>query len=153
VNVPKNLILACGLAAAIVSAATVAPGARALPANAAATSEPQAATTARTLKALDYRRAGSSVNIYFVPTDQASGASGTAKVQTKANRIQIDARFTGLPDSSKFGLEYLTYVLWAISPQGRAVNLGEVINKNGNAQLKASVDMQTFGMIVTAEPY
>ena len=50
-------------------------------------------------------------------------------------------------------LEYLTYVLWAISPQGRAVNLGEVINKNGNAQLKASVDMQTFGMIVTAEPY
>ena len=74
-------------------------------------------------------------------------------MQSKANRIQIDAKFTGLPDSSKFGLEYLTYVLWAISPQGRAVNLGEVVNKNGNAQLKASVDMQTFGMIVTAEPY
>ncbi len=153
-NVPKNLILAFGLAAAMVSAATVAPGARALPGKAAAASDPQAAaTTARTLKALDYRRAGSSATIYFVATDQASGASGTAKVQSKANRIQIDARFTGLPDSSKFGLEYLTYVLWAISPQGRAVNLGEVINKNGNAQLKASVDMQTFAMIVTAEPY
>jgi outer membrane protein OmpA-like peptidoglycan-associated protein len=149
VNVPKNLLLACGLAAAIVSAATVAPHARALP----AAHSPQTATTARSLKAIDYRRAGSSVNIFFVATDQASGASGTAKVQSKANRIQIDARFTGLPDSSKFGLEYLTYVLWAISPQGRAVNLGEVINKNGNAQLKASVDMQTFGMIVTAEPY
>ncbi len=153
-NVPKNLLLACGLAAAMVSAATVAPGARALPANTVAASDPQAAaTTARTLKALDYRRAGSSATIYFVATDQASGASGTAKVQSKANRIQIDARFTGLPDSSKFGLEYLTYVLWAISPQGRAVNLGEVINKNGNAQLKASVDMQTFAMLVTAEPY
>jgi len=149
VNVPKNLILACGLAVAIVSAATVAPRLLALPAS----PTPQTATTARSLKALDYRRAGSSVNIYFVPTDQASGASGTAKVQSKANRIQIDAKFTGLPDSSKFGLEYLTYVLWAISPQGRAVNLGEVISKNGNAQLKASVDMQTFGMIVTAEPY
>jgi outer membrane protein OmpA-like peptidoglycan-associated protein len=149
VNVPKNLILACGLAAAMVSAATVAPRARALPAAA----RPQTATTARSLKALDYRRAGSSVTIYFVGSDQASGASGSAKVQSKSNRIQIDAKFTGLPDSSKFGLEYLTYVLWAISPQGRAVNLGEVINKNGNAQLKASVDMQTFGMIVTAEPY
>jgi outer membrane protein OmpA-like peptidoglycan-associated protein len=149
VNVPNNLILACGLAVAMVSAATVAPRLLALPASPA----PQTATTSRSLKALDYRRAGSSVNIYFAPTDQASGAAGTAKVQSKANRIQIDAKFTGLPDSSKFGLEYLTYVLWAISPQGRAVNLGEVISKNGNAQLKASVDMQTFGMIVTAEPY
>jgi len=153
VNVPKNLVLACGLAAAMVSAASVAPRAQALPAHARAASDPQTGTTARSLKALDYRRAGSSVTIYFVPTDQASGASGSAKVQTKANRIQIDARFTGLPDSSKFGLEYLTYVLWAISPQGRAVNLGEVVNKNGNAQLKASVDMQTFAMLVTAEPY
>lgn len=152
-NVPKNLLLACGLAVAMVSAATVAPSARAVPAHPAAAGEPQATTTARSLKALDYRRAGSSATIYFVATDQASGASGSAKVQSKANRIQIDARFTGLPDSSKFGLEYLTYVLWAISPQGRAVNLGEVINKNGNAQLKASVDMQTFAMIVTAEPY
>lgn len=152
-NVPKNLVLACGLAAAMVSAASVAPRAQALPAHARAASDPQTGTTARSLKALDYRRAGSSVTIYFVPTDQASGASGSAKVQTKANRIQIDARFTGLPDSSKFGLEYLTYVLWAISPQGRAVNLGEVVNKNGNAQLKASVDMQTFAMLVTAEPY
>ena len=94
-NVPKNLILACVVAAAMVSAATVAPQAQALPAKAAAVAgEPQAATTSRSLKALDYRRAGSSVNIYFVPTDQASGAAGTAKVQTKANRIFIDAKFT-----------------------------------------------------------
>jgi outer membrane protein OmpA-like peptidoglycan-associated protein len=148
VNVPKGF-LACALAAM----GFIAAGAPAAHANAAAGNPPQVSTTSRSLKALDYRRAGSSVTIYFVATDQASGASGSAKVQSKANRIQIDARFTGLPDSSKFGLEYLTYVLWAISPQGRAVNLGEVINKNGNAQLKASVDMQTFGMIVTAEPY
>ena len=68
-NVPKNLILACGLAAAMVSAATVAPRALALP----AAHSPQTATTARSLKALDYRRAGSSVNIYFVATDQGFG--------------------------------------------------------------------------------
>ena len=153
VNVPKNFVLACGLAAAMVSAASVAPRAQAWPANAAPASDPQAGTTARSLKALDYRRAGKSVDIYFAATDLSSGASGSAKVETKSNRIQINAKFTGLPDSSKFGLEYLTYVLWAISPQGRAVNLGELVNKNGNSSISASVDMQTFGMIVTAEPY
>jgi outer membrane protein OmpA-like peptidoglycan-associated protein len=151
VNVPKTFVLACGLAAALVSAAAVAPRAQAFPATPG--SDPQTATTSRSLKALDYRRAGKSVDIYFVATDQGGGASGSAKVATKTNRIEIDSKFTGLPDSSKFGLEYLTYVLWAISPQGRAVNLGELVTKNGNAQLKASVDMQTFGMIVTAEPY
>ena len=151
-NVPKNFVLACGLAAALVSAAAVAPRAQAFPGTPGAV-PPQTATTSRSLKALDYRRAGKSVDIYFVATDQGSGASGSAKVATKSNRIEIDSKFTGLPDSSKFGLEYLTYVLWAISPQGRAVNLGELVSKNGNAQLKTSVDMQTFGMIVTAEPY
>jgi hypothetical protein len=80
-------------------------------------------------------------------------AAGTARVESKPNRIEIDARFTGLDDATRFGLEYLTYVLWAISPQGRAVNLGELQPKNGTANLKAVADMQTFGMIVTAEPY
>jgi outer membrane protein OmpA-like peptidoglycan-associated protein len=80
-------------------------------------------------------------------------ASGAAKVESKTNRIEIDAKFTGLEDSTRFGLEYLTYVLWAISPQGRAVNLGEVVVKNGAGAVKAVTDMQTFGMIVTAEPY
>jgi outer membrane protein OmpA-like peptidoglycan-associated protein len=110
-------------------------------------------TVSRSLKALTYRRAGKSVQVDFVGTDLMRSASGTAKVESKSNRIEIDARFTGLDDSTRFGLEYLTYVLWAISPQGRAVNLGELQAKNGSANLKAVVDMQTFGMIVTAEPY
>ncbi|MGC1906610.1 MAG: DUF4398 domain-containing protein, partial [Candidatus Acidiferrum sp.] len=149
-NVPRNILAACALAAA----GWLAAGAPAAGANAAAAgSEPQTSTTSRSLKALDYRRAGKSVDVYFAPTDQGSGAAGSAKVATKTNRIEIDSKFIGLPDSSKFGLEYLTYVLWAISPQGRAVNLGELVSKNGNAQLKTSVDMQTFGMVVTAEPY
>jgi outer membrane protein OmpA-like peptidoglycan-associated protein len=74
-------------------------------------------------------------------------------VESKSNRIEVDARFMGLEDSTRFGLEYLTYILWAVSPQGRAVNLGELVVKNRSANLKAVVDMQTFGMIVTAEPY
>jgi outer membrane protein OmpA-like peptidoglycan-associated protein len=112
-----------------------------------------APTVSRSLKALSYRRAGKSIQIDFVGTDLMATASGTAKVESKKNRIEIEARFTGLEDSTRFGLEYLTYVLWAISPQGRAVNLGELVTKNGQAILKASADMQTFGMIVTAEPY
>jgi outer membrane protein OmpA-like peptidoglycan-associated protein len=80
-------------------------------------------------------------------------ASGEAKVESKSNRLEINAKFEGLEDATQFGLEYLTYVLWAVSPQGRAENLGEVILKNGNARLKAITDLQTFGMIVTAEPY
>jgi len=82
-----------------------------------------------------------------------SSANGEAKVQNKGNRIEIEAKFTGLDEATKFGLEYLTYVLWAVSPQGRAVNLGEIVLKNGSGEVKAITDMQTFGMIVTAEPY
>jgi len=80
-------------------------------------------------------------------------ASGEAKVESKSNRIEIDAKFESLEEATKFGLEYLTYVLWAVSPQGRAVNLGEVVLNHGSGHVKAISDMQTFGMIVTAEPY
>jgi hypothetical protein len=80
-------------------------------------------------------------------------ATGEAKVECKNNRMEIESKYTGLEDTSKFGLEYLTYVFWAVSPQGRAENLGEVVVKHGSAQLKAVTDLQTFGMIVTAEPY
>jgi outer membrane protein OmpA-like peptidoglycan-associated protein len=110
-------------------------------------------TVSRTTKAVNYRRSGGATQIDFAGTDLMRNASGAAKVESKTNRIEIDAKFTGLEDSTRFGLEYLTYVLWAISPQGRAVNLGEVVVKNGAGAVKAVTDMQTFGMIVTAEPY
>jgi len=112
-----------------------------------------ATTVSRSLEALSYRRAGKTVEISFVGTDLMPTASGSAKVESKQNGIEVDARFMGLEDSTRFGLEYLTYILWAVSPQGRAVNLGELVVKNRSANLKAVVDMQTFGMIVTAEPY
>jgi outer membrane protein OmpA-like peptidoglycan-associated protein len=67
--------------------------------------------------------------------------------------VEIEVRFEGMEPATKFGYEYLTYALWAVSPQGRAVNLGEVQVKNGSAEVKAITDMQTFGLVVTAEPY
>jgi outer membrane protein OmpA-like peptidoglycan-associated protein len=110
-------------------------------------------TVARTTKAVNYRRANGATKVSFQGTDLMQGASGDAKVENKKNRMEIEAKLIGLEDSTKFGLEYLTYVFWAVSPQGRAENLGEVVVKNGLAQVKAITDMQTFGMIVTAEPY
>ncbi|HYK39165.1 MAG TPA: OmpA family protein [Candidatus Eremiobacteraceae bacterium] len=111
------------------------------------------APVSRTTKAINYRRSGTTLKILFHGTDLMQQAGGEAKVENKGNRVEIDAKLEGLEDATKFGLEYLTYVLWAVSPQGRAVNLGEVQVKDGKAQVKAICEMQTFGMIVTAEPY
>jgi outer membrane protein OmpA-like peptidoglycan-associated protein len=104
-------------------------------------------------KAINYRRAGSTLKINFHGTPLLQTAYGEAEVKNKGNRVEISAKFANLEDATKFGLEYLTYVLWAVSPQGRAENLGELTLKSGNGEVKASTDMQTFGMIVTAEPY
>ncbi len=114
---------------------------------------PSATPVSRTTKAINYRRSGTTLKIAFHGTDLMQQAGGEAEVHNKGARIEIDAKFEGFEEATKFGLEYLTYVLWAVSPQGRAVNLGEVQIKDGKAQVKAISDMQTFGMIVTAEPY
>jgi outer membrane protein OmpA-like peptidoglycan-associated protein len=113
----------------------------------------QTPTVTRTTKAVHYRLQGGSTKIDFQGTDLLQRATGEAKVEGKKANFQIEVRFQGLEDATKFGLEYLTYVLWAVSPQGRPVNLGEVTLEHGNAHLKAATDLQTFGMIVTAEPY
>ena len=112
------------------------------------------ATVSRTSKAMHYRLQGGSTKVDFQGTDLLQGASGEAKIEGKKTNFQIEAKFQGFEDATKFGLEYLTYVMWAVSPQGRPVNLGELtLDHHGNAQVKAFTDLQSFGMIVTAEPY
>jgi outer membrane protein OmpA-like peptidoglycan-associated protein len=106
-----------------------------------------------TTKAMNYRRAGGAAKVSFQGTKLMPTSGGEAKVEAKNNRMAIEAKFYRLDDATKFGLQYLTYVFWAVSPQGRAENLGEITLKNGEAEIKADTDMQTFGMIVTAEPY
>jgi outer membrane protein OmpA-like peptidoglycan-associated protein len=114
---------------------------------------PAAGSVVHSTKAINYRRAGSTLKISFKGTALLEAASGEAEVKNKGNRVEISAKFMGLDEATKFGLEYLTYVLWAVSPQGRAESLGELILKNGAGEVKAITDMQTFGMVVTAEPY
>ena len=120
---------------------------------AAQTSSAPQANVAHTTKAIHYRPQGGSVKIEFQSSSRMPSAAGEAKIEAKKTNVEIDAKFQGLEDSSKFGLEYLTYVLWAVSPQGRAVNLGELALDHGRGHIKTFTDMQTFGMIVTAEPY
>jgi outer membrane protein OmpA-like peptidoglycan-associated protein len=140
----KNLSLAIILISVVASAQTPQPAQLAPTAS---------ATVTRTTQAVHYRLQGGTTKVDFQGTDLLQRASGEAKVEGKKTNFQIEVKFQGLEDATKFGLEYLTYVLWAVSPQGRPVNLGEVTLEHGNAHLKAFTDLQTFGMIVTAEPY
>ena len=108
---------------------------------------------ARTTKAINYRHRGGSTKVDFKGTTLMPEIKGKAKVDSKEGRLQINADFENIGPASKFGAQYLTYVLWAITPEGRSVNLGELLPDNGNSKIEVTTDLQAFGMIVTAEPY
>jgi hypothetical protein len=108
----------------------------------------------RTTKALNYGYLTSPTRIGFAGTPVLTTASGNAKIESKRGSTLVSARFKDIPPPTRFGPEYLTYVVWAISPEGRAQNLGELtLDASNNGRLEASTALQTFAMIVTAEPY
>lgn len=112
------------------------------------------ASVVRTTRAVKYEHRSGSTKINFRGTDLMPAATGEARVESKRGAIKIDADFTGLDRPTTFGNEYLTYVLWAISPEGRSVNLGEVlVGDNHRSKLDVTTDLQAFALIVTAEPY
>jgi len=97
---------------------------------------------------------GRSSKVDLKGTDLIPQANGEAKVEAKQGKTNIEVTINGLEQPSKLGAEFLTYVLWVITPDGRTGNLGELlVNKDGEAKLNASTPAQTFSMIVTAEPY
>ena len=109
---------------------------------------------ARTTKAVNYRHRSGDTKVEFRGTSLLPSALGDADVQSRQGTIRVDAKFRHLEPATRFGPEYLTYVLWAISPEGRPVNLGEVLPDNGgNSRLQVTSDLQAFGLIVTAEPH
>ncbi len=108
----------------------------------------------RSTPAINYGHRSDSTKIDFQGTDLMSASTGTATVQSKRGDTKISAELQGLKKPSTFGNEYLTYVLWAISPDGRPVNLGEVlVGDNHRSKLDVTTDLQAFALIVTAEPY
>lgn len=109
---------------------------------------------ARTTKAVNYRHRGGSTTVDLKGTDRMPAASGRAKVDGKAGRLAINAEISHLNPATTMGAQYLTYVLWAITPEGRSVNLGEIVpGDNGKSSIDVTTDLQAFGMIITAEPY
>lgn len=109
---------------------------------------------ARSARAVNYRHRGGSTTVDFRGTALMPAITGRAKVDGKVGRLAIDAELNHMESPSKFGGQYLTYVLWAVTPEGRGVNLGEILpGENGKSKISVTTDLQAFGLIVTAEPY
>jgi outer membrane protein OmpA-like peptidoglycan-associated protein len=110
--------------------------------------------TSRTTPAVNYRHHSGATKVNFAGTDLMPSANGEAEVNSKRGTIEVKAEFGNLQNPKTFGNEYLTYILWAISPEGRAVNLGEVlVGDDSRSKLRVTTDLQAFALIVTAEPY
>ncbi len=107
----------------------------------------------RTTTAINYRHRSGSTKVDFRGTALMPQAKGVAIVNSKQGRIAIDTKMENLTPATQFGPEYLTYVLWAVTPEGRPKNLGEVLLKGDDSKLDVTTDLQTFGLIITAEPY
>ena len=107
----------------------------------------------RTTAAINYRPRRGETRIDFAGTPLMPNAKGRATIKGKEGYIGIDAKFDRIGPASQFGPEYLTYVLWAITPEGRARNLGEVQIDGDDASVQVTTELQAFGLVVTAEPY
>jgi len=108
----------------------------------------------RNVQAVNYKHRGGATKLNFAGTDLMPAANGQAKVESKKGYIEIEVEFGNLDKPTRFGGEYLTYILWAVSPEGRSVNLGEIlVGDNHRSKVDVTTDLQAFALIVTAEPY
>jgi outer membrane protein OmpA-like peptidoglycan-associated protein len=106
----------------------------------------------RTTAAINYRSRGDT-KVDLNGTALLPDARGVAELSPKKGHTEIDARFSGMQRATRFGNEYLTYVLWAITPEGRPRNLGELQFTGKEVRKQVTTELQAFALIVTAEPY
>ena len=108
----------------------------------------------RSVQAVNYKHRSGASKVDFIGTALMPAANGQAKVESKKGYTEIEVEFGNLEKPTSFGGEYLTYILWAISPEGRAVNLGEIlVGDNNRSKVDVTTDLQVFALVVTAEPY
>ena len=107
----------------------------------------------RTTKAINYHHRTGTTHIDFRGTELMPEARGQASVSSQMGSTKIETYLDHMSPANQFGPEYMTYVLWGITPEGRPANLGEVVLEGDHAKLLSTTDLQTFGLIVTAEPY
>jgi outer membrane protein OmpA-like peptidoglycan-associated protein len=154
------VLVACGVlgTSAVSFAQTAAPNPTQRPSAVVATTESgqplfRVTVVGRTTAAINYRPRSGETKVDFEGTPLMPMAKGSAIVSGEKGYMRIDARFDNLAPPSQFGREYLTYVLWAITPEGRATNLGEVQRDDEDARVKVTTELQAFGLVLTAEPY
>lgn len=115
---------------------------------------PASSLTGRTIKAIGYQVNSGSTTVDLKSTGLLPGVTGKAEVEAKSTVTRVEAWVEGLRPPTALGTEFLTYVLWAVSPEGHAVNLGGIpFDNNGRGKLKATTNLQSFSLFVTAEPY
>ena len=123
----------------------------------ASQSQPQtqaSGVTTKSVKAIGYQVGGGGTKVDLKGSTLMPQANGEAEVEAKAGVTKIEVSVQGLAQPSTLGTEFMTYVLWAVSPEGRTINLGEILtNKNGEGKLSPTTQLQTFSLFVTAEPY
>ncbi|MEO8594924.1 MAG: OmpA family protein [Candidatus Solibacter sp.] len=108
----------------------------------------------KVFRAIGYPVGGGSTKVDLKPSGPIPGAIGQAKVEAKPGVSTVEAEVAGLKPPTDLGAELLTYVLWAVSVEGRAVNLGGIpLEADGKGKLKATTQLQAFSLFVTAEPY
>jgi outer membrane protein OmpA-like peptidoglycan-associated protein len=157
-NKTRTLLLAFGFySAGIAFAQTLAPNPtqQQLPPAAAESQTPlfRVTVVGRTTPAINYRPRSGDTRIDFAGTPLMPLARGKAEVSGEKGYIEVKASFDKMSPATQFGREYLTYVLWAVTPEGRATNLGEVQLDDDDAKVEVTTELQAFGLIVTAEPY
>src|SRR5579863_8372772 len=114
---------------------------------------PAASLVNKSVKAIGYP-VGSATKVDLNGTELMPSANGEAKVEAKTGATNIDVQVNNVAQPGTLGTEFMTYVLWAASPDGSTSNLGEiVINKNGQGKLSATTPLQTLSLFITAEPY
>jgi hypothetical protein len=130
------------------------PQAATVPESAGPASTYRVIVISRSVQAVNYQQQSTATDVDFAGTVLLPSAVGKAKVRSKRGAMEVAAEFAKLESPRTFGSEYLTYIMWAISPEGRAVNLGEVLlGGSEKSKLTATTNLQAFALIVTAEPY
>jgi outer membrane protein OmpA-like peptidoglycan-associated protein len=150
----RMCLLAIGSVISLSAFAQANPQAATVVASTGTASTYRVVVISRSIQAVNYRHRSGASEVGFAGTPLLPSANGEAKVRSKRGTMEVEAEFGNLQSPTAFGGEYLTYVLWAISPEGRPVNLGEVlVGDNNRSKLTATTDLQAFALIVTAEPY
>ena len=115
---------------------------------------PASSLISKSTVAIGFTVGGGSTKVDMTGTESTPQATGEAKVQARANAglTNIELTVKGMTPPSKLGAEYLTFVLWVVTPDGRTGNSGELlINKNGEGKLNATTPAQTLRLTASAQ--